>query len=334
MIRAKKTRPHFIPLAGSISLTAVIIFFSLTSNYSLAARSILKIKVRNVKLSTSTPGGGFELFGKTLAKVVNRRQAEIHIRALPSRGSRQNLKLLLEGKTDIALVEGNAAQQAFQNSDKSSRPAILHAMYPNPGMFVVRADSNYRTIGDLKGKKIAFGTKASGLVILARNILSGLNLDMEKNFQAVYLKAAREGPKLLLEGKVEAFWGAGIGWPGFVKVADSKTGGRFIAPDSKQIQRILKKHPFLRPMTIPANTYRGQKKDIHSVGLWSFILVRKDISELTVYKLSQAIHKAETELAKRLLQGKYSTLKNTFLEASRARLHPGVRRHLKEQGLR
>jgi hypothetical protein len=100
------------------------------------------------------------------------------------------------------------------------------------------------------------------------------NIEPDKDFQQVILNKAAEGPKLVIEEKAEALWGAGIGWPGFVKVADGPAGGRFIPPSQDQIQQILKKYPHLQKMTLPAGTYKGQEEDIHSVGLWSLILVR------------------------------------------------------------
>src|SRR5207248_1918975 len=58
---------------------------------------------------------------------------------------------------------------------------ILTAMYATAGMFVVRADSRYRTIDDLRGQPIAFGAGGSGLVILARYVLDGLGLDQQRD---------------------------------------------------------------------------------------------------------------------------------------------------------
>ena len=47
---------------------------------------------------------------------------------------------------------------------------------------------------------------------------------------------------MVLDGRVAALWGAGIGWPGFEAVADSAGGARFIAPDADEIARIRAKH--------------------------------------------------------------------------------------------
>jgi len=207
-------------------------------------------------------------------------------------------------------------------------------MYPGPGMFVVRGDSPVRRLQDIKGKPVAFGTPASGLTRLARDVLDGLGLTPEKDFQAVFLEKAGDGPKLVLEGKVAALWGGGIGWPGFTKVAEGPAGARFIVPDAQDIQRIQAKHPQLRRMTVPAGTYAGQDEPIHSVGLWSYVLARADLPEDVAYRLARAIHRGETKLAARLPQGRYTTAANTASEAPRAELlHPGAARYLRETGV-
>src|SRR5207302_6112010 len=92
---------------------------------------------------------------------------------------------------------------------------IVAAMYSTPGMFVVRADSPARTIEDLKGRPVAFGARGSGLVLLARYVLDGLGLDQERDFQAVYLDRAGDGPAIVHDGRVAPPRGGGGRWPAF-----------------------------------------------------------------------------------------------------------------------
>lgn len=287
-----------------------------------------------VNLGTATAGGGFQLYGQHLAEVINATDPGLRVETIATRGSRQNLELLEEGKIDVGLVEGNAARQAL---DGIGRPAadlkVLCVMYPNPGMFAVRADSPYRDIDDLLGKPVAFGTRASGLRILVNDVLDGLGLSPERDFDPLILDKAGDGPELVLAGKADALWGAGIGWPGFVKLADSPQGARFIAPSERQITRILARHPHLKRMSVPAATYTGQSERIDSVGLWSLILARPDAEEETLYRLARAMHRGQTVLAERLDQGRYSTLENTAAEIPLDTLHPGTRRYLEEKGL-
>ena len=154
-----------------------------------------------------------------------------------------------------------------------------------------------------------------------------------RGFQQIILEKAAEGPKLVLEKKAEALWGAGIGWPGFVKVANAPGGARFIPPDPSQVEMVSKKHPHLIRMTVPAGTYKGQEKDIHSLGLWSLILVRPDLDEDTVYRLARAIDKGHDDLTKRLAQGRYTQAANTVKHVPLGRIHRGAVRYYREIGL-
>jgi len=290
--------------------------------------------VTTISWATATKGGGFQLFGQNLADVINVTDSRLRVEPLATKGSRHNLKLLETGEVDVGQVEGNAARVAL---DGIGRPPanlkVLSVMYPNPGMFVVRGDSTYERIEDLKGQPIAFGTKASGLRILVNDVLDGLGLQPDKDFQQIILDKAAEGPKLVVSGEAEALWGAGIGWPGFVKVADGPAGGRFIPPSQEQIQRILEKHPHLKKMTVPAGTYKGQQDDVHSIGLWSLILVRPDLDDESVYRLARAIHKGHEALVSRLPQGRYTQAANTIKYVPAERLHPGAARFYREMGL-
>src|SRR4029453_9904733 len=150
------------------------------------------------------------------------------------------------GSLDIALVQGEVVHETLRGVGRPPADLkIITAMYSTPGMFVVRADSAYRTIADLKGKPVAFGAAGSGLVILARYVLDGLGLDQNKDFQAIYLERAGDGPAMVMDGRAAALWGGGSGWPGFTAVAKGEKGARFIVPDRGEIVRILAKHTFL-----------------------------------------------------------------------------------------
>src|SRR6266550_3009935 len=156
-----------------------------------------------------------------------------------TKGSTENIPLLEAGQLDIALSTGEPAYEAFAGIGRPrTNLKILTAMYSSPGMFVVRADSPYKSIRDLRGKPVAFGARGSGLVILSRYVLDGLGLKQDEDFQSVYLDRAGDGPAMVQDGRVAALWGAGIGWPGFTAMAASPGGARFIAPDADEIARI------------------------------------------------------------------------------------------------
>ena len=291
------------------------------------------VQKTKISLGTATPGGGFPLYGGALADVVNATDGSLLIEPRNTKGSTENIPLLEAGSLDIALVAGEPAYEALMGIGRPRTPLkIVAAMYSTPGMFVVRGDSPAKAIRDLVGKPVAFGARGSGLVILSRYVLDGLGLDQDRDFQAVYLDRAGDGPAMVLDGRAAALWGGGSGWPGFTAVAQA--GGRFLAPDAEERAHIRAKHPFLKPMTVPAGSYPGQNPEIHSVGSWSFILARPTLEEDIAYRLARALNRAEDALGKKLPQARETTAANTLAAApSLDLIHPGTLRYLREIGL-
>ncbi|HSD40514.1 MAG TPA: TAXI family TRAP transporter solute-binding subunit [Burkholderiales bacterium] len=283
-----------------------------------------------ISLGTATPGGGFPVYGAAFAEVVNANDPTLRIEPRNTKGSTENVPLLESGALDIALVQGEVANPVLAKPDASLR--IVTAMYSSPGMFVVRGDSPYRAIADLRGKPVALGAQGSGLTILGRNVLAAIGIDPDRDIQAIYLERAGDGPAMVLDGRAAALWGAGVGWPGFTAVA--KAGGRFIAPDAEEVKRILTKQPLLKPMTMPAGSYPGQDSPVATVGSWSFVLARRGLPDEAAYRIARALHKGEASLGAKLAQARETTAANTVAAAPRADLiHPGVAKYLREAGL-
>jgi hypothetical protein len=288
-----------------------------------------------VSLGTATPGGGFPLFGNNFADVMNAADPALAIEPRNTKGSYENIPLLEAGALDLGLVAGEPAYEAFKGI---GRPAtslkILVAMYSSPGMFVVRADSPYKTIRDLVGQPIAFGAKGSGLPVMSRFMLDGLGLKQDEDFKAIYLDHAGDGPAMVLDGRVAALWGAGIGWPGFTALASSPGGARFIAPNTEEVARVRAKHSFLKAMTVPAGSYPNQNAPIDSLGSWSFVLARADLPDDVAYRLIRTLHGAESALCKKLAQACETTAANTVAAAPDvALIHPGAMKYLREIGV-
>ncbi|WP_426435768.1 TAXI family TRAP transporter solute-binding subunit [Bradyrhizobium genosp. P] len=289
-----------------------------------------------ISFATATPGGGFPLYGNAFAEVMNAADPTLSIEPRNTKGSNENIPLLEADSVDIATVAGEPSYEAFMGIGRppATKLKILTAMYSNPGMFVVRADSPYKTIHDLVGHPIAFGAKGSGLPILSRYILDGIGLKQDEDFKSIYLDHAGDGPAMVQDGRVAALWGAGSGWPGFTRIAESSTGARFIAPTADEIAQIRAKHTFLKPLTIAASSYPKQTEAISSVGSWSYILVRDSLPDDVAYRLAKTLHGSEATFCKKLAQACETTAANTVAAAPEINLiHPGVLRFFREIGV-
>jgi uncharacterized protein len=293
------------------------------------------IQKTTISLGTATQGGGFPLYGNAFAEVMAQTDPSLSIQPRNTKGSSENIPMLEAGQLDLGLVAGESFYQALEGIGRPRvNLRILTAIYSTAGMFAVRADSPYHTIQDLVGKPIAFGAKGSGIPILSRYMLDGIGLKQDEDFKAFYLDHAGEAPEMVLDGRVAALWGAGIGYPGFNEMAKSAPGVRFIAPTADEIARMQAKHAFLKPLTIPAGSYPSQNGPINSMGSWSFILARVNLDDEVAYRLAKTLHESEAAFCKKLTQACETTAANTVAAVPSVELlHPGVLKYYREIGV-
>ena len=289
-----------------------------------------------IVLGTATPGGGFPAYGWPYAEALNATDATLDIEPINTKGSGENVGRIDNGELDIALATGEVTYEAVNGIGRApcKNIRIINATYSQAGMFMVRADSPYQSIGDLVGKTVVWGAASSGFVVLARYVMDGLGLDIRKDFDARLLEKAGDGPPLVINGDAAAMWGGGVGWPPFMKIAGNPKGMRFISPSAEEIRRIQTKHAFLKQTTMPAGSYPGQTGPVDSVGSWPFVLARASLPDDVAYRIARALHRGHAALAAKLDQAAESTLENTLAAVpNREMLHPGVLQYMKEIGL-
>jgi TRAP transporter TAXI family solute receptor len=286
-----------------------------------------------ISFGTAAEGGSFMVYALAFLDAMRTVDPNLEIRSAPTKGTRENVAKLEAGELDIAMVSGEVAHELFEGVGRpKTRLRVVVAMYASPGMFAVRADSRYRSIDDLRGRPVFWNGRGSGVAVQARYILDGLGLDPDEDFQAIYAPMV-EGPAMALDGRAAALWGSGLRWPGFIAMADSAMGVRFVAPNAAETKAILAKHPFLREMSVPAGLYRGQYDAINTVGTWSYLLARDGLDDDMGYRIANDIYRIERAGTLSRLMAE-STVKNTLASLPGTDLlQPGGLRLYKEKGL-
>lgn len=281
----------------------------------------------HVTLATATPGGGFPAFGEAFAAAIHAADPDLVIETRSSGGSAENIGLLTRGEVDLALVQGAYAHPIF---DKPDGPKVLAPMYSTPGLFVMRADSPVRSIADLRGRPVALGTRNSGLTVMGRAVLTASGLDPERDIQPILLDHAGDGPAMVRDGRAAALWGGGLGWPGFLAVAQEEGGARFLGPAADAIDRLTAQDQKLTRMSVPAGSFPGQDAPIATIGSWSFILARPNFPPEAGYRIVKALARANGEMRSRHAQGGESDPHLLDGLLPKAAVDAGTRRYLSE----
>lgn len=74
----------------------------------LAGPLVSAVEPLSFSWATATRGGGFQLFGKNLAEVINATDNRIRVDVIAIKGSRQNLELFEAGEVCVGQVEGRS----------------------------------------------------------------------------------------------------------------------------------------------------------------------------------------------------------------------------------
>src|SRR5437870_13423230 len=104
---------------------------------------------------------------------------------------------------------------------------------------------------------------------------------------------------MVQDGRVAALWGGGLGWPGFMTVAKSPGGARFIVPDSDGIKRIQAKHPFLKTLTVPPGAYPGLEAPLTPAGSCRLVMAPPTLPDDVAYRLARPPHRGDAALPNR-----------------------------------
>jgi hypothetical protein len=84
--------------------------------------------------------------------------------------------------------------------------------------------------------------------------------------------------------------------------------------------------------TIPANTYKGQDKDVPTAAVINYLVTSTAVSDDLAYQMTKLIYDSLPDLASAHAAGREIKLE-TAASGSPVPLHPGAIRYFKEKGL-
>lgn len=176
-------------ILGSI----IILFGALAFTYQF----IDPAPPKTLKIATGTITGSYYKFAKEYQSLLKKENFNLQI--VPTAGSVEALSKLQKNEVDVAFVQGGVASQKDIESFYS-----LGSLYFEPLWVFYSKKLSLSYISDLKGKKIAIGTKGSGTQPLALSILKQNNIT-EKNTNLLQL-STDEAQKALENGKIDALF--------------------------------------------------------------------------------------------------------------------------------
>jgi uncharacterized protein len=258
--------------------------------------------------------------------------------AQASQGSVENVELVSKGQLESALCQADVASWAYggtnQFEKQGAMPTLraLANLYSETVHIIVRADSQIRTLKDLKGKRVALGEPESGTLVDARLVLAAVGLS-EKDVKGsnVKLAAAEDG---LRDGTMDAvFQIAGYPVSAIGELATALQI-RLLPIPPEAIDKLKKKYSFLTECTIPAGTYDGVDTETATLGIGAEWIASSTLETDFVYQMVKALWNDST---RRVLDGGHPIGKRIArahaIDGLALPLHPGAEKFYREIGL-
>jgi len=258
-------------------------------------------RARFLSIATGGTGGVYYPYGGGLAKVLNEHLPGVRATAEVTAASVDNLKLIRDGRADIAFTLADTLADAVNGRGAfEGRPvpvASLAVLYSNATQLVTTAGSGIASIGDLRGRTISTGSPGSGTEVIALRILRAAGLDPDKDITRQGLGAS-ESAGALKDGKVSAFfWSGGLPSAAIQDLAHSPGVTLRLLPSAALLPALRRDYGDLYfSMDIPAGAYKGMTAAVPVVAVANVLVVNRSMPEPLAYDITRLLFEKKPEL--------------------------------------
>lgn len=287
-------------------------------------------------MGTATTGGFTYIWGSAAATILNKYIPSINVTAQITTGGSENLVRIVNGEMPMGIAGSNVVEEFYNGNPKRNiKPhKELRTIWTSKSTIfsvIVYKNSPYKTLEDLKGKKVSIGNKGGSA---CESILTFLDaLGMGGNYFKLQYLTMDESLNAMSTKTIDAF---------FTNTSDPHTamtqvfmlpgGTRFLDLPQDKIDMLLKKVPYLSPATRKAGTYKGQDSDVKSVGSPYALVTTDKMPEALVYQIAKVLDEHYDEWVDIAKNVDGSTIEAT-IGGAYAPLHAGVIKYAKEKGL-
>jgi TRAP transporter TAXI family solute receptor len=292
-------------------------------------------------MGTSEHGGTFYTQGQAIAELFNRgRAAAEQCVVTTTDASIHNAEQLDRGELEFGFMASNWIGRAKDAAAPFKNKIAIRMVAPanaGPMCFVKLAKSPIRSVADFQGKRIAIGAKGSGMEQHIHTIFGVLGISFD-SFTPVYMNFA-EGAEALVAGAIDVQFHPPI--PNKVLTDLSERAEVRVIPFAAgQIDKLMAKVPFYRPVVVEKNAFRGVVEDVTQVGVINVIVTHERVAESVVHDMAKAIADNLDKLPgmNPLFKGLKSLFEPLRIKGAAAfefggvALHPGAVRAYREAG--
>ncbi len=287
-----------------------------------------------INVLTGGTSGVYYPLGVAIGKIFSDKISGAKTQVQATKASVENLNLLEQGRGEIAFTLGDSLKAAWEGDEeagfkkKLSKLRTIGAIYPNYIQIVATGESGIKTLADLKGKSLSVGAPKSGTELNSRAILKAAGMTYKDIGKVEYLPFAESVDLMKNRQLAATLQSAGLGVASLKDLSNSNEINVVSVP--KEI--VDKIGPPFVAATIPANTYKGQDKDVPTAAVVNFLVTSSDVSDDLAYQMTKLVYDSLPDLYSAHAAAHGIKLE-TAATGSPVPLHPGAIRYFKEKGI-
>lgn len=282
-----------------------------------------------LRVATGLDGGVYRVYGRALARVLDRELRPMRSTDVPTEGSINNLQLLDARRAEIAFSLADATLPARDGTKPFERPvklAALASLYKDYLQIIVREDSGLRSMADLAGKTVSIGARRSGTALEARAVL-GLPTIGLRGKRAVKMRSLtlEQSTAALRSRRIDAFfWSGGLPTAAIEELRE-KVDIRLIGLPEGTANEL---DPELyTEAQIPQHFY--DTDPVNTVIASNLLVVRQDLPAEVAYRITRALFEHQRELERQHPQAARLNLRSATSPYP-LQMHPGALRWYRE----
>ncbi|MDR2826244.1 MAG: TAXI family TRAP transporter solute-binding subunit [Deltaproteobacteria bacterium] len=309
-----------------------ILFFCL----SAALPGLAASKV-NLSFPTAATTGALYPLGAGIANLWNTKLDNVNARVQSSNGGVQNLNLLQSKEAQVSFAVSSITYEALNGQRGFAGRAykdvrVLAGLYYNPNQVVAQQDSAVTSLADFKNKRFAPGAAGGTTEVETRVHFTAAGLKYPDDIKAQFV-GFNESIDLMRNRQLDGAWiMAGVPTAAVTELC-ATAGGQLIGMDADLIKKVQAEYPWYSDFIIPAGTYEGQMKDVHTTAVKMLLLTDASMPDELIYILAKTFWENLEELNKAHSVMKKVTPDMAVSDLSGIPLHPGAEKYYRETGI-
>jgi TRAP transporter TAXI family solute receptor len=310
---------------------------TLTPTPSAGSETAPAAPLKFVTIGTGGVTGIYYAIGGAICRLANKQKATNGFRCVveSTGGSVYNVNAIKNGDIDFGVTQSDVQYQSFRGKGDFKKMFTelrsIMSFHAEPVTLVVRAESNIKSIADLKGKRINIGNKGSGNRAVVDELLSVLKMKYTDFAATTELTADDHGPALCND-KIDGFFYA-VGHPSSnIRETILTCGAKIIPLTGNEINTLVSKSQYYSFINIPGGMYPGNDEPIKTYGVLSTLVTSKSVSDEVVYQITKAVFENIDEFKN--MHPAWKILKPEIMSVNglSAPLHNGAAKYYRERG--